>query len=133
MTRLIVGLLTPVLLILGLVTTTQAQDGASYPVPGGPIVHTATKSTVSLAVYRGLRMFHVKRTQAVVLSTFGVFAMAKSLELAKGHRLGPVDTIHDAIAHSLLVLPLATRSTKLGAIQLGLLVSLCRQSAPREC
>lgn len=122
-----------VLLWLALVRPAIAQDGARYPVPGGPIVHTATKSVASLAVYGGLRTFGVKRTQAVVLSTLGVFVLAKSVELAKGHKLGPVDTVHDAIAHSLLVLPLATRSTKLGAVHVGLLVGLCRWSAPREC
>jgi len=120
-------------LALGIATPLEAQDGARYPVLGGPVVHVLTKSAASALVYQGLGRLHISRSASLALATVGVFAVAKGLELAKGHRLGPVDTMHDLLAHSLFVVPLATRKGWPG-LGIGLLmVGSCRYSAPRWC
>jgi hypothetical protein len=72
-----------------------AQDGARYPVPGGPLVHAATKGAVSSVATLGLRTVGLRPIPAALLGSVGVWSVAKSLELAKGHRLGRLDTLHD--------------------------------------
>lgn len=100
-----------------------AADGQRYLSQSKAIQHVATKAVSSLAVYR--------LTRRPLLATVGVWAAGKTIELLKGHTLGPKDTIHDLGWHALLVLPASTGKPLIGVgIASGLLVT-ARWSSPR--
>jgi hypothetical protein len=91
--------------ILGLIVATntaaQSADGQRYAVAGGPLLHAATKAGVSWGAYAAMRQLGVARLPATLVASVGVIAAAKGIELAKGHRLGPWDTVHDVAWHGM--------------------------------
>ena len=115
---------------LGLVLQLFAAsaDGQAYVSQPRAIVHTATKAAVSVGVYQGLRAVGVARWPARLVGSVGVFVVSKAIERAKGHTLGPWDTVHDLAVHTVLLVPLRP------GLGVGLLiVATCRQSSPRWC
>lgn len=110
-----------------------SADGQRYLPARQAVVHTVTKSAVSGLAYVGLRRVGVSKPVSVLLSTVGVWAAGKAIERAKGHTLGPWDAVNDLAAHSLLVIPLVSR-TAWPAMSVGLVwVGTCKQSSPRWC
>ena len=110
-----------------------SADGQAYLPTHRALLHTATKTAASTTVYASLRALHLKPAPAALLATVGVWSLAKAVEVAKGHRLGPLDTAHDLLAHSLIVVPLATKRRG-PTIAVGLLwLGSCRASSPRWC
>lgn len=111
----------------------RSADGQAYLPTHRALLHTATKTAASTTVYASLRALHLKPAPAALLATVGVWSLAKAVEVAKGHRLGPLDTAHDLLAHSLIVVPLATKRRG-PTIAVGLLwLGSCRASSPRWC
>ena len=113
-----------------------AQDGQRYPVAGGPLLHVAAKAAGSALLYGSLRAAGVGKPAAVVLGVVGLWAVAKGVELAKGHRLGPVDALHDLGWHGLVAVPVALGRWR-GRVAFGVagvaLLATCARAAPRWC
>lgn len=110
-----------------------SADGQAYLPKGQAFLHVSQKAVASALVYKGLGLLHVKRVTRLPLAVGGTFLVAKAVEVAKGHRLGPLDTAHDLLAHSLIVIPLATKRRG-PTIAVGLLwLGSCRASSPRWC
>lgn len=126
--------MTPILLALQIFAATA--DGQTYPVKGGPLLHAATKSVASAAVYAGLRHLKVTKPVAALLSTVGVLVASKTLEVAKGHTLGPVDTIHDMAWHAIPVASVALngriRLTLVGVLTFTAM-GTCERASPKWC
>lgn len=117
-------------LLLG-ASPAYGQDGARYPVPGGPVFHVAQKAAASAAVAGLGRAIGLRPTVAALVAGPGLWAAAKGLELAKGHRLGRVDAAHDLGWHLIGALPVAIggRRAWLAVGLLGVGVTLTRCSA----
>jgi len=116
------------------VATAHAQDGQSYPVRGGALGHAAMKAAASGLTYAGLRKLGVGKPVAALAASVGVWGAAKGVELLKGHKLGPIDTVHDLGWHTLGVLPAFGKRWTIGLVGGGLAVGLfltrCK-AAPR--
>lgn len=113
----------------------QAQDGARYPVPGGPFAHVLLKGAVSAGTYTGLHRLGLGKPASAVLASVGVWTVAKGLELAKGHRLGPWDTVHDLGWHLLGVSLVRGKHWRLetAGLTVGIVLTRCASSPRWGC
>lgn len=110
-----------------------SADGQAYLPKPRAALHVAQKAAASAVVYEALGPLKLNPAPRFLVSTLGVFLVAKGIEVGKGHRLGPVDTVHDLFAHSVVTLPVASRRGW-PAVAVGLgLVATCKQSSPRWC
>lgn len=107
-------------------------DGQAYLPKPDAFLHNATKAAASALTYQALTWANLPETPKTLLSTAGVLVLSKALEVAKGHTLGPWDTLHDATWHVLGVQILHPKPGKL-ALTLSLSVALCHKSSPRWC
>jgi hypothetical protein len=103
----------------------MAQDGASFPVPGGATWHAASKAVASGAAYVGLRSLGVSKPAAQLVASVGVWTLAKGIErYGRGHRLGPLDSVHDLGWHTVGVVSLSFRGRPRLIVGAGLLTAL---------
>lgn len=111
-----------------------AQSGTSYRPTLSPLSYGLTKAAVGGSVYLVAREIGLSRHVAALTAVVGPLVLGKAIAWSQGHRVPPLDVLHDAAWFSLLVLPVASRPRWLGVtVSVGVLVATCRASSPRVC
>lgn len=95
-------------------------------------MHVAQKAAASALVDVLGRRIGLPRPLMAPLASVGLWGALKGLELSKGHRLGPWDTLGDLAWHVAGV-AVVRRKPGVLAVTLSIAVMTCPKSAPRWC
>lgn len=119
-------------IIMGMVTPLAAQ-GTDYQPTLGKVSYGLFKSTIGATVYATAREAGIKRTPAAILGIVGPLVVGKAIAWGQGHRVPPVDILHDAAWFGVFVLPLASRKPGRLVIAASLILFTCHGASPRMC
>lgn len=110
-----------------------AAQGTDYQPTLGKFSYGLFKSTIGATVYATAREAGIKRTPAAILGIVGPLVVGKAIAWGQGHRVPPMDILHDAAWFGVFVLPLASRKPGRLLISAGLILLTCHGASPRMC